>query len=373
MTAAHSALNASERLNARAEKLAAAAERAKARAKAFEKGAEGELEVANELARLTSAGYYLLHDRSIHGLGGNVDHIVVGPTGVYVINAKNWANVSLRKGGLYSFNRSRGEALERLEKERLSVGIFIHESAAPVPVKGLLVFTQGFQTDGSFPYAATLKDLCARIQNGPQVLTSHQVERVVSTLLSNSAPAGSVMEAPTRDEFNNQAARAAKLTFKELDEKYSRLYFRRWSRGGAQRLYVSDCEGTETGWKDLLSGKIVISENSPPSRATKHLLKQVSSAQDLSSAKAYEAAAGGSFARKLANSFKSTYRQSLVGWYWQGHGQRRLYVHLLTSEREGVELGFVDLSTGEIHITCELAGRGESSSHLLSFMWMGAN
>ena len=51
---------------------------------------------------LAASGVRLLHDRRIPGTRANIDHIAVGPTGVYVIDAKRYKRrPSLRiEGGL---------------------------------------------------------------------------------------------------------------------------------------------------------------------------------------------------------------------------------------------------------------------------------
>lgn len=60
----------------------------------FIKGARGEEDVARELSFLP-ASYSVFHGlsrsaRTIMGRGGDVDHMVIGPTGVFVIETKNW-------------------------------------------------------------------------------------------------------------------------------------------------------------------------------------------------------------------------------------------------------------------------------------------
>lgn len=54
-------------------------------------GAEGERKTASYLAGLEEAGFIVRHDRRVPGYGGNVDHIAIGPTGVWVIETKNYA------------------------------------------------------------------------------------------------------------------------------------------------------------------------------------------------------------------------------------------------------------------------------------------
>src|SRR5215207_10676757 len=72
----------------------AAALRARGRrsAGAWAAGAEGERRVAEALTQLP-AGWLVLHDRLLMpGLAeSNLDHLLVGPAGVILIDAKNWA------------------------------------------------------------------------------------------------------------------------------------------------------------------------------------------------------------------------------------------------------------------------------------------
>lgn len=51
-------------------------------------GAAGERKTAKRLSRLDSR-YKVLHDRKVSGRKWNIDHIVVGPTGVFAIETKN--------------------------------------------------------------------------------------------------------------------------------------------------------------------------------------------------------------------------------------------------------------------------------------------
>jgi hypothetical protein len=51
-------------------------------------GAKGEQAVAARLARVTSKGVISLHDRRIPGSKANIDHIAVGPSGIFVIDSK---------------------------------------------------------------------------------------------------------------------------------------------------------------------------------------------------------------------------------------------------------------------------------------------
>lgn len=56
----------------------------------WRRGAEGERRTAQLLAPLRHLGWTVLHDRRIPGSAANVDHLVVGPSGVWVVDSKLW-------------------------------------------------------------------------------------------------------------------------------------------------------------------------------------------------------------------------------------------------------------------------------------------
>lgn len=70
---------------------------------AFFKGARGEERVAALLAGLP-AGFHVFHDVACCGGAGGIDHVVVGPTGVFVIETKCWAGVVTFREGVVVVN-----------------------------------------------------------------------------------------------------------------------------------------------------------------------------------------------------------------------------------------------------------------------------
>jgi hypothetical protein len=77
-------------------------------------GADGERRTANRLSQLTPHGWFLLHD--VHWPGrplANLDHVLVGPGGVVVVDAKNWSgNVEVRDGVLRQNGYTRNPAVD---------------------------------------------------------------------------------------------------------------------------------------------------------------------------------------------------------------------------------------------------------------------
>jgi hypothetical protein len=114
---------------------------------AWKIGAEGELRVAEVLA--ATSGIEVLHDRLVPGSRANIDHIVVGPSGVFVIDAKKYKGaIEIRDVGtffraderLYVDGRDRSKLVDgvlgQLEVVRRALGA----KFADVPIRGVLCF-----------------------------------------------------------------------------------------------------------------------------------------------------------------------------------------------------------------------------------------
>src|SRR6266545_5847721 len=60
-------------------------------ARTWQRGAAGERHTARLLDRLTRDGFVVFHDLAVPGnTRANVDHLAIGPTGVFVIDSKQW-------------------------------------------------------------------------------------------------------------------------------------------------------------------------------------------------------------------------------------------------------------------------------------------
>jgi hypothetical protein len=129
--------------------------------RAWATGAEGEVKLAEKLERWTAeAGVVLLHDRRVPGSRANVDHVAVGPAGVYVIDAKRYkGRIAVeRRGGLLTERKEhllvRGSDRTKLVDGILGQVEVVREALgvhADVPVYGVLCFV-----DGDWPLFGTL-------------------------------------------------------------------------------------------------------------------------------------------------------------------------------------------------------------------------
>jgi len=59
-------------------------------ARNWRRGARGERCTARQLDRLTDRGWVVFHDLAVPGCRANVDHLAVGPSGIFLIDSKNW-------------------------------------------------------------------------------------------------------------------------------------------------------------------------------------------------------------------------------------------------------------------------------------------
>jgi hypothetical protein len=122
---------------------------------AWDLGAHGEEVFATSLDRLADAGLYFLHDRRIPPTLANIDHIVIAPSGVYVIDAKNYtgrAQLSVT-GGIFSprveklkvGRRDCTKLVDGVHKQvdRVSELLARDGIGQDVPVRGMLCFIEG--------------------------------------------------------------------------------------------------------------------------------------------------------------------------------------------------------------------------------------
>jgi hypothetical protein len=108
--------------------------------RAWASGAKGEVTVGARLEGLAGDGVLVLHDRRIPGSRANIDHLAVGPSGVFVIDAKRYvdAKVEIRRTGGW-----RSEAVEQLwvggrDRTKLVTGLgqqvaAVYEALEPLP------------------------------------------------------------------------------------------------------------------------------------------------------------------------------------------------------------------------------------------------
>jgi hypothetical protein len=113
---------------------------------AWAKGAKGERILGRGLDGLASESVRVLHDRRMPRSTANIDHIVVAPSGIYVVDAKNYrgkveqrdkGTLSRRDLRLYVGGRDKSKLLDAMTKQVATVRTHVHPD---VPIHPVLCF-----------------------------------------------------------------------------------------------------------------------------------------------------------------------------------------------------------------------------------------
>jgi hypothetical protein len=114
-------------------------------------GARGEETVGRNLEGLRAEGIAVLHDRRIPGSKANIDHIVISPAGVFVVDPKNYrGKVEQRDIGglfrtdlrLYVGGRDKTKLVKGMDRQVAAVRAALAQDAkwSDVPVTPVLLF-----------------------------------------------------------------------------------------------------------------------------------------------------------------------------------------------------------------------------------------
>ena len=115
---------------------------------AWNKGSTGERELAASLLKNLGDQAIILNDRSVPRTRGNIDHIVIAPSGVWVVDAKNYSGLVQQrdKGGffkidmrLYVGGRDRSKVIDGLDWQVRAVKEVLAD--VDVPVTSAVCFT----------------------------------------------------------------------------------------------------------------------------------------------------------------------------------------------------------------------------------------
>ena len=124
-----------------------ALEQIRLRARNNRRGIEGESVVSGAVEKLLvdlgQAEWRVLYDRKWPGSRGNLDLIVVGPPGVLIIDAKNWAEPRIESGRLWHGQAPADETLAKVQAQAGAVAIALSASGlAPSAFIPMLVFAR---------------------------------------------------------------------------------------------------------------------------------------------------------------------------------------------------------------------------------------
>jgi hypothetical protein len=163
---------------------------------AWATGADGEGRTARYLDQLRAEGFAVLHDRRIPGSRANIDHIVIGPPGVYVVETKSLAGqLKVRGNEVYVAGRRKTAMLEEVRREALAVQVALAAEleALDLPVIPFICVHRaslpwfGAQAGGVRIVSGT--DLVKRLRKADARLSPEEVQQLKTAAGSRLAPA----------------------------------------------------------------------------------------------------------------------------------------------------------------------------------------
>jgi hypothetical protein len=157
----------------------------------WSKGAKGEKIVAKKLKKLPKK-YTAIRDVKIPNLGGDIDHVVVGPTGIYVIETKNykptyipdedcWYHTSGRKSPQNPAKQVKLQASKLNDFLARKLGKKLKKTTInPVisPINHNLIFKKDIKSyEIVFP-----EDLVSYLSHRRKILSSKEVKEIINIL-----------------------------------------------------------------------------------------------------------------------------------------------------------------------------------------------
>jgi hypothetical protein len=168
---------------------AAKAENYRKMAERIEKGNAGETQVAGLLDVLDGAGWRVLNDRYQSSQSPvNIDHILIGPPGVCVIDSKNWSGgrLTFDNRGMTMGRYRRDDELRSVKEAANVVGRRAQQAVAEVITGPVLAFAQPVGLEAPvFEHGVVCLEagqLLSWLTSVPQNLTPQQVHQLGSTL-----------------------------------------------------------------------------------------------------------------------------------------------------------------------------------------------
>lgn len=141
-------------------------------------GALGELEVARELDRL-GPGWHVVHAIPIGERGSDIDHLVIGPAGVFTVNTKRHPGRVWVGGRVLMVNGQRTNHVRNAEHEARRVerilGVPVHGIIALVAVRRLTIKQRPEAVS-----VVTSKALVRWLNGRPRTLPATEVTRLTS-------------------------------------------------------------------------------------------------------------------------------------------------------------------------------------------------
>ena len=163
---------------------------------AWQTGAEGELRTGRLLEPLTAEGFRILHDRKIPGSRANIDHIVIGPPGIFVVETKSLGgSLQIRGNDVFVAGRRKTGMIDEVKREALAVESALADEIAAHgwTVSPVICVHRAdlpmFRSEVAGVRIVSGRDLVTRLRKADRVLSQVEVERLASHAAVRLRPA----------------------------------------------------------------------------------------------------------------------------------------------------------------------------------------
>ncbi len=153
----------------------------------WQTGAAGEVRTGRRLEPLEAEGFRILHDRKIPGSRANIDHVVIGPPGVFVVETKSYkGSLQIRDGEIFVAGRRNNGWIDEVRRETAAVETSLADEIAAhgwalTPVICIhRADLPWFRSEVQGARVVSGKDLVSRLRKAELVLTPADVERLAA-------------------------------------------------------------------------------------------------------------------------------------------------------------------------------------------------
>lgn len=163
---------------------------------AWQIGAEGEGRTGRLLQPLEAEGFRILHDRKIPGSRANIDHIVIGAPGIFVVETKSYSGaLKIRGNDVYVAGRRKTGMIDEVKREAAAVKAALTDELAAYgwTVTPIICVHRSdlpwFRSEVAGVRIVSGKDLVKRLRKADPVLSPADIERLVALATARLRPA----------------------------------------------------------------------------------------------------------------------------------------------------------------------------------------
>jgi hypothetical protein len=198
-------------------------------------GAKGEALTGRALEQLKIEGFVILHDRRIPGSSANIDHIVIGPPGVAVVETKSYSGqLRVRGNDVYiRGNRRTSGTAEQARREAVAVTVALADELERRRLKVrpiLCVHRASLPFFGAAPHGVSIVDgrgLVKLLRKAPRRLSAVDVHEIAQIADDRLRPAAAhfprlygQLPVPPRSDETEAPATASSFVTTDGDELF---------------------------------------------------------------------------------------------------------------------------------------------------------